>query len=326
MAKSQHSAIIKNEFIFQDAPFKECHASTIESTPNGLVAAWFGGTKEKNKDVEIWLSRRVEGKWTKPVSVASGIQHADKRYPTWNPVLFQIKAGELMLFYKVGPNPSEWWGMLKTSSDHGLTWSEARRLPEDIIGPVKNKPVMHNGMLINPSSTEHDGWRIHFEMSSDFGKTWQLIGPINDGDTYNVIQPSILKHGGDTLQILARSKDNRIIASWSYDGGKTWEKLYPTELPNPNSGTDAITLIDGRHLLVYNHAEKTSGKWGGLRTPLNVAVSKDGKKWKQALLLEDEPGAYSYPAVIQSDDGTIHITYTWKRERIKYVALDPDKI
>lgn len=117
---------------------------------------------------------------TEPVSVAGGVQHRDKRYPTWNPVLFQIPGGSLMLFYKVGPNPQEWWGELITSEDYGKTWSQSCRLPEDILGPVKNKPeLLDNGRLLSPSSTEHDGWRVHFEMTNNFGKTWKLIGPIN---------------------------------------------------------------------------------------------------------------------------------------------------
>ena len=319
--------IMEEEFIFKEAPFASCHASTIESTPDGLVAAWFGGTHEKNKDVEIWLSRKINGSWTESVSVANGIQHGDKRYPCWNPVLFKYPNGPLVLFYKVGPSPSEWWGMLKISDDYGKTWSRPCRLPEDIIGPVKNKPVlMDDGRLICPSSTEHEGWRVHFEITEDLGKSWELVGPINDASQYNVIQPSILKHGGDTLQILCRSKENRIIASWSYNGGYHWTDLEPTELPNPNSGTDAVTLDSGLQLLVYNHSKSKRGEWGGPRTPLNVAVSKDGKNWKRILTLEDQPGEYSYPAVIQASDGGVHITYTWKRKRIKHVVLDAAKL
>ena len=101
--------------------------------------------------------------------------------------------------------------------------------------------------------------------------------------------------------------------------GRTWGKLSLTALPNPNSGTDAVTLADGRHLIVYNHT-------GRGRSPLNVAVSSDGKTWKAALVLEGEPGEYSYPAVLQTDDGRVHVTYTWKRRRVKHVVLDPTKL
>lgn len=277
-AFAQSSVIVKSEFIFDEAPFKECHASTIESTPDGLVASWFGGTKEKHKDVEIWVSRKINGTWTAPESVANGIQHKDKRYPTWNPVLFKVPEGPLMLFYKAGPDPRQWWGMLKTSDNNGKTWSEAERLPEDILGPIKNKPeLMEDGRLILPSSTENEGWKVYFEITRDYGKTWELIGPINNAEKYNVIQPSILRHNEDTLQMLARSREGFVIKSWSYDGGYTWSELKPTELPNPNSGTDAVTLNNGLHLLVYNHSKKRDGEWGGSRTPLNIAISEDAK-------------------------------------------------
>ena len=93
-----------------------------------------------------------------------------------------------------------------------------------------------------------------------------------------------------------------------------------TEMPNPNSGIDAVTLRDGRHLLVYNHTTKG-------RSPLNVAVSSDGRTWQAALVLEDQPRSeFSYPAAIQSRDGLVHIVYTWQRQRIKHVVVDPDHL
>ncbi len=325
--KDEGNPIKLSEFIYTEAPFPSCHASTIAETPDGLAAAWFGGTHEQHVDVEIWFSRKLNGAWSEPVSIADGMQHDDERYPCWNPVLFQIPDGNLILFYKVGPNPQEWWGMQKVSEDNGKTWSEAIRLPDGIFGPIKNKPVLlENGTLISPSSTEHDGWRVHFELSEDFGKSWNVVGPINEADEFNVIQPSVLSYADGRLQILCRSKENRVISAWSEDNGKTWSPLEATGLPNPNSGTDAVTLQNGLQLIVYNHTIRTEGAWGGPRSPLNVAVSRDGKDWRSVITLEDQPGEYSYPAVIQGSDGLIHITYTWKRERIKYVVIDPASI
>lgn len=320
--------IVTDEFIFDKAPFPESHAATIVETPKGLVAAWFGGTKERNPDVEIWVSRKMNNKWTAPVSVANGIQNDTLRYPTWNPVLYQVPNGELLLFYKIGPSPSKWKGCMKSSKDNGITWSDAKALPEGFIGPVKNKPVLvSKGKLISPSSTEGDGWKVHFEATNDFGKTWGMIGPINDGKTLNAIQPSILIYKDGKLQILARSRDRAILESWSADNGETWSPLSKTSLPNNNSGTDAVTLKDGRQLLVYNHVLPPGKEVKGARTPLNVALSKDGKTWYAALILEDSPiSQYSYPSVIQSKDGMVHIVYTWRRQKIKYVKVDPSKL
>jgi len=327
LAFAQKNAIIDDGFIYEKAPFKECHASTIAETSEGLVASWFGGTREKNKDVEIWLSRNTSNKWTDPVSVANGIQDENLRYPCWNPVLFQVPNGPLQLYYKVGPSPRDWWGMMIESTDNGITWSTPRRLPDGILGPIKNKPVLlSNGTLISPTSTEHDGWRIHFEFSNDLGKTWTKGEAINDGKKYNAIQPSILIHPDGELQIMARSKEITVLTARSADNGRSWTDLKPSGLPNPNSGTDAQTLKDGRHLLVYNHVGKNPNKWGGKRSPLNVAVSNDGNVWEAAVVLEDQSGEYSYPSVIQSKDGMVHIVYTWKRDKVKHVVLDPSKL
>lgn len=310
----------RNEFIYTEASFPECHASTICESGQSLLAAWFGGTREGHQDVGIWVARLKEGSWTKPAEVAVGIQEDGRRFPCWNPVLFQPSAGPLLLFYKVGPSPGKWWGMLMSSTDNGQTWTKPRRLPEGILGPIKNKPVqLPNGDLLCPSSSEHAGWRVHFERTSDLGLTWSATGPVNDGKEFGAIQPAILLHGGDRLQALGRTRQGSIFQIWSQDGGKTWGPMTATELPNPNSGIDAVTLANGKHVLVYNHTRKG-------RTPLNVAVSADGLGWQAAAVLEREPGEYSYPAVIQARDGQVHITYTWKRQRIKHIALDPNRL
>lgn len=310
---------MRTEFIFTNAPFKECHASTIVETKAGLVAAWFAGTREGHKDVGIWVARLSNAGWTQPTEVFTGVVPDGKRHPCWNPVLFSASADELWLFYKVGPSPSTWWGMLAVSSDSGASWGEPRRLPQGILGPIKNKPVrLQNGDILCPTSSEHEGWRVHFERSSDNGRTWEATEPINDGKKFGAIQPSILLHPGGKLQALGRTKGlGKIFSTTSVDGGHTWAPLAGLEVPNPGSGTDAVTLESGRHVLVYNHTPKG-------RTPLNVAFSEDGVNWTPGVVLENQPGEYSYPAVIQSRDKKVHITYTWKRERIKHVVLDPD--
>ncbi len=310
------------EFIFTTAPFPSCHASTIVETSSGLVAAWFGGTYERHPDVGIWVSRHENGRWTPPREVATGMQASGERLPTWNPVLFQPHVGPLLLFYKVGPNPREWWGMVMTSADAGRTWSAAKRLPAGLLGPIKNKPVqLADGTIISPSSSEDHGWRLHMERSEDGGKTWTATPPLNDPAKIRAIQPSLLIHPHNRLQAVGRTRSSGIFEVWSEDAGRTWGEVTATGLPNPSSGTDAVTLADGRHLLVYNHNAEYRE-----RTPLNVAVSTDGKAWLAALVLEEAPGEFSYPAVIQASDGLVHIVYTWKRERIRHAIIDPNAL
>ncbi len=318
---AEQPGLLKSEFIYETAPFPSCHASTIAETKDGLIAAWFGGTDERDPDVGIWVARHEGGRWTPPVEVANGVESPTKRYPTWNPVLFQPKTGPLMLFYKVGPSPSTWWGMLMTSADAGKSWSPPRRLPAGIVGPIKNKAVqLANGDILSPTSSEDVGWRVHFERSADLGQTWTATPPVNDGKKIGAIQPSILFHPDGKLQALGRTRQGRVFETWSSDNGRTWSEMTLTELPNPNAGTDAVTLKNGRHLLIYNPVAKG-------RSPLALAASPDGKTWSAALVLENEPGKeFSYPAIIQTRDGLVHVTYTWKRERIKHAVIDPAKL
>lgn len=309
---------LQGEFLFEQAPFPSCHASTIAETNSGLVVAWFGGTKEGAADVGIWMARQpVGGAWTKPTEVAKGKGEDGKAVPCWNPVLFQPKDGPLLLFYKAGPSFTNWWGMLMTSRDAGETWSEPTRLPDGILGPIKNKPIqLPDGTLLCGSSTEPGGWRVHFERTPDLGRTWTKTGPINDGQVIGAIQPSLLAHPDGRIEALGRSQQGRLWQAWSADQGKTWGEMTLLDVPNPNSGTDAVALRDGRFLLVYNHTPRG-------RTPLNVALSKDGVHWDAVAALENGDGEFSYPAVIQTRDSRVHVTYTWRRQRIRHVVLDP---
>ena len=319
-SKAKHPAILKEEFIFANPPFASCHASTLTQTDSGeLLCAFFGGSKEGASDVVIWLSKGSFSGWNHPKIVAEGFNTA-----CWNPVLFTMPSGEVLLFYKIGKNQERWSGYLKRSHDNGISWSEAESLPAGIIGPVKNKPfLLKDQILLCGSSIEsYHRWGCFVETTFDRGKTWTKSSPINlEKDFYGMIQPCIMKTSEDHLFLLARTRNSRYIAkATSFDEGKSWSQATLTNLPNPNSGIDAVNLQDGRLLLVYNASSKE-------RTPLNVAISTDqGASWNDVLTLEKKGGEFSYPAVIQAKNGEVVITYTWNRKRVKHVFLDPKLI
>lgn len=329
-----------SEFIFEpgSTSFPESHASTIVALKNGeLMAAWFGGTKERAPDVAIWGSRRVNGKWTAPVEL-----EREKDVPSWNPVLFHTHDGRLWLYYKVGPSPGEWAAGRIHSDDEGKTWSKDERLPAGLLGPIRAKPlVLEDGTIVSGTSIEaHETWAAWVERSTDNGKTWAKIGPITvsrDVDAaeppapdppkdapgwaadkgprkyVGIIQPSIISLGGKHLRLYARSRTlaSKIAVADSMDNGVTWTQARFLDLPNNNSGIDAVTLKDRRVVMIFNNT--TVG-----RTPLNLAVSTDGEHFRVFATLEDTVGQYSYPALIQGPDGSLEMTYTWQRKTIKY--------
>ncbi|MFB6457803.1 exo-alpha-sialidase [Chitinophaga sp. Hz27] len=323
-ATAQNFTTLSSELLYDKPPFNNCHASTlIETKDKQLLVACFGGKYEGAKDVVIWAGAiNAAGKIT-PGPVADGVQHDTLRYPCWNPVFYKTRKGELVLFYKVGPNPREWWGMMKRSTDNGRSWSAAQRLPENILGPIKNKAILlKNGTVLCPSSIEEASghWKAFIEKTDESFRRWTLI-PIDTTSSIDVIQPSVLVYEDSRLQVLCRSKQGNVAQSWSDDNGATWSPLTKTALLNPNSGTDAVTLKNGLQLIVYN--PDVPGKdWFNGRAKLRVACSVDGEHWKDVATLEDgTTEEFSYPAIIQTQDGLIHITYTYDRKNIKHVVL-----
>ncbi|MCJ8209739.1 exo-alpha-sialidase [Mucilaginibacter sp. RS28] len=315
---------VSEKLVFNNPPFKNCHASTIVETQTGeLLLACFGGSQEGKDDVVIWLGQLGANGEVVPHEVANGVVDDTKRFPCWNPVLLKKKSGELVLFYKVGPNPREWWGMYKTSLDNGLTWSDAMKLPEGILGPIKNKAVeLKDGTILCPSSKEYANghWRVFIERTNRKLSKWESV-PVDTASNFDVIQPSIVFYGGKKLQILCRSKQGNVIQSRSNNNGISWSALSKTTLLNPNSGTDAVTLKDGKQLIVYN-PDVPGKEWFNGRSNLRVAMSADGEHWQDIMELEHgTKEEFSYPAIIQTRDGLVHITYTYDRKNIKHVVL-----
>lgn len=307
-----------SEFAFSQTPSPQCHASTLVELPDGdLLAAWFGGSSEGARDVAVWGARLSKGKWSSPE-----VLERERGVACWNPVLYRGPKNQIFLFYKYGTSPRTWRGAYRTSAD-GRTWAPSVYLPEGILGPIKDKPItLSNGDVLAGSSTETSStWECWAGLSTDDCHTWNRYGPITvPGVPYGIIQPTLWESSPGHIKMLTRStrQIGYICESSSNDGGRTWTPAKPTALPNPNSGIDAVKMADGVIALAYNHTQEG-------RSPLDLAFSRDdGATWSPPYVLEEEPGSeFSYPAIIQTHDGLLHITYTWKRERIKHVEVDP---
>ena len=306
------------EFIFgETVPFPECHASTVLRLPNGdLLAAWFGGTKEGREDVMIWLSRREQGVWSEPrcITTEEGVAH-------WNPVLFRLKDGTIVLYYKLGQHIPTWRTMVMESRDDGRTWTAARELvpgDEGGQGPVKNKPIYaSNGVLLAPASLEQGPWRCFIDVSTD-GRNWGKHPIPVSAEDVNMIQPTLWEQPEGHIHALLRTNSGHIYRSDSEDFGETWCPAYPTDMPNNNSGLDCVRMENGTLALVCNPVEKD---WGP-RSPLTLFLSGDnGDTFRKLLDLETDPGEYSYPAIV-AHGNTLYITYTWNRKRIAYWEIE----
>ncbi|MCU4166695.1 sialidase family protein, partial [Carboxylicivirga caseinilyticus] len=313
---------VRSGFIFGTCPTDACHAATIEEiSHNRLIAAWFGGSYEGAKDVGIYLAKFNGIKWLQPQCLINPPIIDGDTLPCWNPVLFKSQSDRLYLFYKVGKNPREWFGAMITSEDEGDSWSDPEYLPDGIYGPIRNKPIeLTPGIILCGSSTEgieEDIWRVHNETYNEATESWEVIEVPNPKEL-DVIQPTFIPHKNDQVQMLCRSRHNKIVSSWSEDNGTSWSPLDTLDVANSNSGIDAIA-IDQNLFLMVNNPLKQGPDWFYGRNVLDVEYSFDGINWNHLFDLENkEKGQFSYPAIIQTSDKTIHVLYTYNREGIKH--------
>lgn len=312
-------ALYTERFIeHRDPRFPSCHASTLAELPGGdLLAAWYAGTREKARDVAIFGARLVAGArhWSRPFVLADTFDRSEG-----NPVLFLGGFGTVFLVYVTmqGDGWETCQVKMKRSCDGGRSWDTERILRAEWGWMPRNKPiVLPNGDCALPMYDERD-WHSFVLLSEDGGQTWTATGEIRS--EYGVIQPSLAVRGdGSVIAFLrrgARDPEQSLWQSVSTDGCRNWSPPERTELPNPNAAADVVRLASGHLALAFNNSRTE-------RRPLSLALStNDARDWRSIRDLETEAGEYSYPAIIQGADDRIHVTYTWRRQKIKHVTVD----
>lgn len=320
--------VIKNrlkEFVFAENEItNNCHASTVLPLDDGTVlAAWFGGSKEGNDDVAIYVSARRNGVWEKPRKI-----FVTEDTPHWNPVLFLREDGTVALIFKYGKKIAHWVTYVAYSEDGGRSFSTPHELVEGDKdggrGPVKNKAIrLSDGSVLAPASNEqNEEWKVFVDKSTDDGITWKrgryVERPIYRMRIVDMIQPTLWESGNGRVHMFVRTDRGYIFRSDSEDYGETWCKAYKTPLFNNNSGIDIARLSDGSLVLISNPVHKN---WG-VRTPLTLMRSFDnGESFEELAVLESAKGEYSYPAIV-ADGMTLHMTYTYNRKTIVYQKIE----
>jgi predicted neuraminidase len=296
------------------------HASTVcQLADDRLMAAWYAGSAEGRDDVAVYAAylRPDREEWGPPL-----VLEKTPGIPEGNPVLHALPDGRVMLVWAT-MYERRWIGCLirvreSVTAGGQRKWGADRVFSTELGLMPRNKAiVMSNGELLLPLYDERV-WASFFAWSDDLGTTWQRSECLRSEP--GNIQPSAVEVAPGRLVAIARcgGKGGELWRSYSADYGRNWSVPEPTGIPNPNSGTDMVGLRDGRLALVYN--DTRTG-----RTPLTVAVSEDeGTSFPIKRNLEWEAGEYSYPAIIQTRDGLLNITYTYRRETIQHVRLDPE--
>jgi predicted neuraminidase len=326
------SAVYREGFVHAAGLTKEAHSSTLVRLGNGnVLAAWYGGSREGAGDVALYLAEYHSGeqRWGKArrLTDPETTQRQVRRYikKVGNPVLFSHPDGTLWLFY-VSVSVGGWAGSsinYITSTDQGGTWSAARRL---ITSPFANISTLVKGApLLYEDGTI--GLPVYHEFIGKFPELLHLdqkgrvLDKIRMGSGKSSLQPSIAALDEERAIALLRysgTPPNRILETRSGDGGRSWRPVRKLRLPNPNSALMLRKISERQLLLVFNNTEDG-------RKNLSLALSDDeGETWRVVHALEDSPEeeGFSYPFLIETDDGLFHLSYTWNKRRIKHVVFN----
>jgi len=301
--------------LFQQMPDRpSVHCATLAELPDGtLLAAWFAGSYEMARDVVLMIARLEPGSadWSVPAVLVEVPGRS-----LGQPVFLLHPNGELWFFFDVimGDHWTSAQPYWQRSTDGGRTWQPPQPLMDYPGLMFRSKPFLLPGRIILPAYDETT-WQSRMLISDDAGQSWRLTDPITTPQ--GNIHPCIVQLADGRLLAYLRTggKGGVIWRTESPDGGDTWSEPAATQLPNPNSGIDLIRLNSGALLLAYNPT--ASG-----RTPLRVAWSTEDETWPHGRTLEDGPGEFSYPTLLQSADGDVHLVYTYRREHIQYACFD----
>lgn len=336
------SAFKSEEFVSPErdpqAGGTKVHVGSICELPDGrLASAWYAGSAEGAWNTQVRFATRGAARgsaWTEP-RVLVGRDSAARELGRFvlkvgNPILFTDREGRLWLFY-VSSAISGWSTSslnVKTSTDGGATWTRSRRLTLSPFGNiselVKNKPVMlAGGGFVLPVYHEFIG--LFPEMLRVRGypggqMSWRKT---RVAGWRSFFQPSLVPLGPRSAVAFFRcsAPQSAVGIAATSDAGLTWTKPRFTELPNPNSAVDALLLSDGRILLAFN--DSRSGRANLRLAVLEYDRPTGGLTATRAATLEEDAGKrFSYPYMIRTRDGLIHIVYTWQRRRIKHVAFN----
>ncbi|CAN7550652.1 sialidase family protein [Paenibacillus sp. LjRoot56] len=316
------------------------HAANLLELDNGdLLCVWFSGSGEGNPDTNVLMSRLSAGsnEWTAPMQLSGDSERSEQ-----NPILHQGPDGKLWLFHTSNEPHNQKTSRIvyRISDDNGFTWGPTEVL-FDGLGIFLRHPllVLKNGDWLLPTYyCKLDGHYSVVQISSDQGKTWKEYEV--QGSTHRV-QMNVVERNDGTLYAMFRSRQaDRIYTSISQDNGRNWTVPVKSELPNNNSSMQFTKLQNGHLALIYNNSsmERDQFRWvqrkgefrkKPLRTPLTLAISEDeGKTWPYYrniqmadLEYKDSEIGYSYPSIISTRDGKIHIAFSYLRKGIKHVCL-----
>lgn len=345
---------------FIPAAGHENHAANPVALPNGdLLCAWFAGSAEGTSDVNIVLSRLPHGeaRWTPPAWVSEDSSRSEQ-----NPILFLTPEETLWLLYTAqetrgcgraewqrrvaagesnGPYTMQWTAEIRqrASTDDGHTWGPVKTLFGKPGSFCRQPPVvLRSGEWLFPAYYSVLGGSDYsvVHVSADEGRTWdERPVPGSEGR----VQASVVELGQERSVAFLRSRAaDRIYASLSADWGRTWSEPTRTELPNNNSSIQALKLASGAIAIVYNQSsandDPSATVWPGLRYPVTIALSKDGgETWPIRRHIDASDGfcgieneglnrPCSYPTIVQTGDGVIHVAYSYRgRQCIKYVRF-----
>ena len=325
--------LYSERFIVASPSPRHLHTPALSELASGdLLAVW---KASRSKDASVALlaasyDRRAEV-WRPARQVTSRLgtqKELGRPVATLaNPVLLTRPDGTVSLFYV-----SAWWSWstasvtLKTSTDHGETWTPARRIVTSPVANastlVKAAPVLYtDGSVGVPAYHELVGLFPQLLRVSAGGS---LVEKVRIHRGQGSLQPSIVPiDDREAIALMRNSRKGSVFVARTRDAGQSWSPVEALDLPNPNSPVMGVRLQDGAVLLVFNDSAES-------RENLSLALSRDGgRRWTSIHTFEEgERGTggfranFSYPYMIRASDGVVHLVYSWHQTYIKHVSFN----
>lgn len=324
------------KFIRQTLPSTtlSVHSATLAhiDSQNQLMTAWFGGSREGAKDVQIYASwldlDKPNAVWSAPKVIVSpqslAAQSGTYIKKLGNPVLYQAQDGTVHLF--VVATSYAGWAAAKI---YHLTKPKDTRSDDEFVFRqiLPLSPLVNVSHLVRtpPVALADGGFYLpvyhelahKFEVLLRFDNDGNLIQKIRPNHLTQRLQPTLVALNDSDCLMTARNRHSSpILIQKCHQGGLQWDNVITTTLNNDNNSLN-IFSFDKNNYLTHNQSKNGNSRYA-------LWLSHLSGQFNITPFIEldySDQSEVSYPTTLVVGD-TVHIVYTYERTAIRHIAIN----